>query len=394
MPDLHETQLHQQEMRQRIEQREKELDEALSNLQIVYADMKYRRSERDQTFVTFLDQHTEQIERVRQAIRDMHEIAEGQREGFVTTEMQPLLEVLQKIYDERATDWSVMFQRTIKEWVERFPRKNQQRPEFPHVGLLEYVSSDYVKRGELIAGVEEGDPVMEIHVRAAYKQPDTQLGPKELVDSFRQLANVIIREHPETVAIGGWSWLMDTPLAKRLGFRISDGGTSARRLGMSTWSQFIDRDGALAEARVKKLMETGEFPYVSKRGVMLVEEFLRRYVPDEYRNEPIVLKRTKQEWRDERSLVHDVGSRLVTEWDQLTSISSFLEEESAFSQLLERMNLKQDFIRLMQHLKDQRISLEAARQDEAVIVLFGRLTSAMEKDRFEEYTITIPKKDV
>jgi hypothetical protein len=118
-----------------------------------------------------------------------------------------------------------------------------------------------------------------------YENPEINIFSSK---SLEKLALKIVDEFPETKVIIGQSWLLDTPIAERIGFKIYRKKDSIGQ-GPSFWSQFINSKGQLDSKRVNKFLETGIPPYRVAIGFIKTEDFLRKYLPKE-RKGKILLK--------------------------------------------------------------------------------------------------------
>lgn len=177
-------------------------------------------------------------------------------------------------------------------------------------------------------GFSPMDHFLEVHIDEFYRSEAANLGPELIKKDFGKVAERIIDQEKETVAILGKSWLLDTPLASRLGFKIID-ETAIDQKDFSTWLQFIDRNGEIDQKRFQQFLKTGELPHESLRGYMLTEDFLRRYLPPERRGK-VALKEAKPERQEFwYRLQKDIRS-INSEWDEL------LQEKGGFEEFVEK----------------------------------------------------------
>lgn len=179
-------------------------------------------------------------------------------------------------------------------------------------GLINYdVNDGYkyrFKDSEIPVDIENKDTCIEIHFDPLFKKSlkDTNINIFSS-NSLGQLAIKIVDRFPETKAIIGESWLMDTPIAQRIGFKIYK-REKYNKLP-SFWSQFINSNGQVDNARVKQFLETGEAPYSVALGAIDTVEFLKKYLPKEYRGKIILREinpNIKEEWFESKKAVKSI----------------------------------------------------------------------------------------
>lgn len=164
-------------------------------------------------------------------------------------------------------------------------------------------------------GFSEFDHFIEIHVEDFYNTDQNSLGPELIKSDFGLVAEHIIDKEPEIVAVIGKSWLLDTPLASRLGFqRIEDNET--KQNNFSTWLQFIDKNGEIDSKRFNQFLKTEELPYKSVKAIMLVEDFLKKYLPENRRGK-VVLKEVNVDRKDFWFKLQSDAQSIKSEWDEL-----------------------------------------------------------------------------
>ena len=165
------------------------------------------------------------------------------------------------------------------ESVEKFVGEHGQ------VGIIKYNVIDDPKMTEVFfkAGViAENSVCIEIHFAPIFmqksKQENRRLAVLSIKSALKDLAALIKEKHPEAEAVIGESWLLDTSLAKKLGFTVLDNRSKPRSArGHGFWGQFIDENGNMREDKVQQLLETGTAEHDAKAGYILTEEFLKLY---------------------------------------------------------------------------------------------------------------------
>lgn len=173
-------------------------------------------------------------------------------------------------------------------------------------------------------GFSQFDHFIEIHVEDFYRTSEKNLGPELIKNDLAVLAEYIIDQEPQTAAVIGKSWLLDTPLADRLGFKkIESDGRNEKQNDFSTWLQFVDKNGQIDQKRFSEFSETGELPYKSTKAYMPIEEFLQRYLPENRRGK-IILKEVDNDRKDFWSkLQKEIGSVKADWYDLLKNNGDF-----------------------------------------------------------------------
>lgn len=182
-------------------------------------------------------------------------------------------------------------------------------------------------------GFKEKDSFVEFHVKDFYNTDEKNLGPGLIKNDLSIVAEYIVDVAPETRAVIGKSWLLDTPLADRLGFKRLEGDPIAQT-NDATWAQFIDKNGQIDKKRFNEFLDTGELKYKGVRGYIKTEDFLKRYLP-ENRKGKINLKEVNEDrvefWKNFDESINSVKIK----WAELIKSDSSFE---SFSENNEDLN--------------------------------------------------------
>ncbi len=187
---------------------------------------------------------------------------------------------LENVQEFKYDDWG---------WGRDGWEKNKQIIKFDKITNIKMETDEDMKFSKF-------DHFIEIHVTDFYKSEEKNLGIELIKKELGIIAENIIDKNPETVAVIGKSWILDTPLADKLGFRRVKNKTNKQN-DFSTWSQFINKDGQINQQRLDKFLKSGELPYKSVTAYIKTEEFLKRYLPNSRRGK-IILKEIDKEQRD------------------------------------------------------------------------------------------------
>jgi hypothetical protein len=201
-------------------------------------------------------------------------------------------------------------------------------------------------------GFSKFDHFIEVHVEDFYNSKQSNLGPELIKSDLKLIAEYIIDKKPETAAIIGRSWLLNTPLASRLGFKpIEDNKT--KQNDFSTWLQFIDKNGEINQKRFNQFLKTEELPYKSVKAYILTEDFLKRYLPESRKGRLILKKRSGDREGFWYKLQNDAQS-LKLEWDNLLKnnddFDSFIKNNELLNEILNFLG-QQDKISYVGFLK-------------------------------------------
>ncbi len=205
------------------------------------------------------------------------------------------------------------------------------------------------------------DKYLELHLRPLV---ELQYGKSEVnifsEDSLKQLALDIVDKYGEVKGIIGQSWILDTPIAERIGFKQLKKTIS---MTPSFWGQFQDAKGQLVKERINKLLETGKPPYMVVMGIIDVIDFLKKYLPNERKGE-VILKEKNEDF-DYKSFNDTNIKGNLMRWDDmsLSEVENYIESNKflkMFFETEEGKNSKDLFIKL----KKENIKLENLRSNQ------------------------------
>lgn len=196
-----------------------------------------------------------------------------------------ILSTIHQAYNSSPQTWISSISTIIKNVVEKLPEhrgilEENKRKESNQAGLLRYdVRSGFSELKEY--GISEEDKCILIHLDALYTQPSTKNDEVTFFssDSFKKLAEDILTTYPETKAIIAESWLIDSPIGKRIFSHIFPSPFEHFYHGDTFWGQFYNQHGELNQDRMKQFLETGKPPFTVKGGFLLKGEFLEKYLP-------------------------------------------------------------------------------------------------------------------
>jgi hypothetical protein len=253
------------------ESRERQLDRKLHELQLRFADRKWRQAVEDGG-PPFLDTLDGISTLVSDARADAY-LAHADDPDAAEAAWQETAKEVESLHDEGGPGWASKATALLERWT---VSASKPLDALEGIGFLKFG----LKTGEAgleSRGIGPDDPVLEIHVSEVFRHPETPFTLSSFKEIFGALAKRIAEEQPGVRAIVGQSWLFDHALAKRLGFTVVE-DADVPQDSLDVWLQFVDKDGKIDERRVKALFEKGKPPYQSKLGFMPIEEFNRRYL--------------------------------------------------------------------------------------------------------------------
>ncbi len=198
--------------------------------------------------------------------------------------------------------------------------------------------------------INESDVFIAIHLQGVFFQKDENIKNIFSSNSLQKLAIEIVDNYPEAKAILAKSWLMDTPIAKRIGFSIL--GKPSKRI---FWGQFLDSDGQINEARISQFLETGKPPYAEVDAFFKTEDFLRKYLPKERQGEINSLKKVKEGFEMQFQNENHAFQLFLSTFSKATEedVDNFFSSHKIFSGFSEAEEGK-GFIDLIKKLREKR----------------------------------------
>ena len=193
------------------------------------------------------------------------------------------------------------------------------------VGLIRYRhtklawSKFKIPEGELYALGETGESeCASIHFNPVFQQKYDKDGDSKNIFSSKSLemfAQRIATEDNKIRFILGRSWLIDTPIAQKVGFHPLKENRKAFDRGF--WNQFITQEGQLDKNRVEYLRTYGVPPYVVSDGYIHVEEFLKKHLPENMK-ENVVLKKENSAFENITKESQRVYAEIFSKWNDLS----------------------------------------------------------------------------
>ncbi len=191
------------------------------------------------------------------------------------------------------------------------------------------------------------------------------------------------------------SWLLDTPLASRLGFqRIEDNET--KQNNFSTWLQFIDKNGEIDSKRFNQFLKTEELPYKSVKAIMLVEDFLKKYLPENRRGK-VILKEVNVDRKDFWFKLQSDAQSIKSEWDELLkdngNFDVFINGNKSLNEVLNFLDIEDrwQYIRFLKIMYNSNITWSefSEHKDGNIEKIDKKINKIMKDDLYKDKEILI-----
>ncbi len=269
-------------------------------------------------------------------------------------------------WKQKAMDWLLEEKKKAKEYKILHPEntsENNQELSFDSgtIGNIRFFVDDVSEDSP--AEFQQYGSVMQLHLDPLY---ETKYGNNESIsfsESMSKIATSIVDRFPQVSVISGESWLLDTKLAKAIGFQNIKEESFAS--GPKFWWQFLNKDGTLNKEKVEQLLKTGIPPHKVVKGIIPVMDFLKKYLPADRRGEILLKERNPSfNWElfeKERAALR----KLYRNWDAInaTDYEIELNKNTYLASLLEEAGVKDLFVKHIYKLKEEGKTLADLEKD-------------------------------
>ncbi|KKP43557.1 MAG: hypothetical protein UR46_C0019G0005 [Parcubacteria group bacterium GW2011_GWA1_33_6] len=273
-----------------VEQHEKILKDRLLDIQLEYAIRLFEKKIPSpskainieiMTFEQIINEFTDLYEKIKEAYNQR--TGEQLDSDVNYQEFERVLdEVIINLHNEYVKDpvcWKQKIDELILLSINKLPEGGESfaKDKQSKAGILEYnVIKGLSDLGEFGIGPE--DECIKIHLDPFFKQEELAGGSNIFFRNYFQiLAHFFSKNHPNAKAIVAESWLLGSPIAKRIGFHTYPSLNENTFHGDTFWGQFLDQQGQIKEKKIREFLDTGKPPFVVKSGYILIGEFLKRY---------------------------------------------------------------------------------------------------------------------
>jgi hypothetical protein len=324
----------------KIEKHEKELENNLLEIQFQYVDNLF--SKKIEPFSD--DMKTENFREMLSLYTEIPSRIMKFRYGEVSEKELNLLKdkILDKVSDfyfNNKEHWVEEAEKLLNEETKKYEREERDYKRISGqfeealgvkekytAGLIGFEINTHFNKLLTGSGISEDDDCLQIHFEELYKQKKGDEKNLFSDNSLEKLAIKIIEEFPQTKAIVAQSWLMDTPIAKRIGFTVYNKDFDVADGGMF-WGQFIDNEGQIKKEEVLKFLETGQPKYKIAAAAIKVEDFLKKYLPEDRKGKIKLKGEISEEAKKFKNDVEKISKELKEKW-----------ETSSFEDILKMFN--------------------------------------------------------
>lgn len=238
--------------------------------------------------------------------------------------------------------------------------------------------------------------LIEVHIDDFYSSGNNALGFELIKSDLSKIAERIIDFTPEVSAVVGRSWLLDSPLSKKIGFQVLENDEDFPPNDFSTWLQFIDKDGNISQKRLEDFIKNKKIPYKSIVAYIPVEDFLKRYLPEDRRGK-IALKKINKERLILYEKIKTDSSKIKVNWNELIEkeidFGIFFEEATALKFLLDFLDGKdkKKYLDFLKNMFSHKIEWENFNKykDEEIEKIDKKIEKLVSDYLFEDYEVLI-----
>lgn len=205
-------------------------------------------------------------------------------------------------------------------------------------------------------GINKGDVCISIHFKDLINQKneDNTINNIFSGNSLSKLAVEIVDKYPQTKAILVQSWIVGSPIGKRIGFtevkKINDVVQDTR-----FWGQFINDKGQINKERMQKFLNSGIPDYYITDGFIKTEDFLKKYLPEDKRGKIKLLDYSQEsiKFNDE---VDKIFKEIKENFDSMSYIEivSLIRTNQQLDQYLNTEKGK-EYLKMFKYMKDSGI---------------------------------------
>jgi len=333
-----------------IEKHEEELDKRLQAIQLSFADRKFSEEKKLNPELNFSGTVSKYTSIKKHAELTYQTFHAGSKEGFENFWL-PIAEEINKIYEEKTDDWQEKVADLMVDKIKSLGLviADHSAEKENRTGIIKYNLDKGTQDFEKF-GIGTLEPYVEIHFDEAYRQKGDARS-LNLKKSLEELARKIVEKHPEAKYIVGRSWILDHKIADRMGFKIVEKTDSLDHF--STWWQLMDKNGQIDQRRLERFAKEGKLHFQVALGIIAVEDFLNRYLPDEMRGK-VKLKEMKKEDSENLALYYAKADEFRKSFGQMSKaeISEYFKNIPYLGEHFETGEVR-DLISLLCEIKDK-----------------------------------------
>lgn len=263
---------------------------------------------------------------------------------------------ISEVYKNNKNHWKEEALKIINDSINGLGEKKRgyQKNEEKRSGLINF--NLHKAEGLSEFGFGKNDDFISIHFKELHEQKNDNESIKNIFsgDSLSNLASSIVKDYPQVKAIVAKSWLIDSPIGKRIGFTVTKRYEKVTN-NNGFWGQFISEKGELNKEKMKRFIETGKAEFYPAKGFIKTEDFLKKYLPKKERGIVNLKGKTKEAVKFEKEF-NIITEKVKSNWINI-SFNEILEILNSNSDLSDYFKTKdgEDFLIMMRAFKDSGI---------------------------------------
>lgn len=201
-------------------------------------------------------------------------------------------------------------------------------------------------------GINKGDSCISIHFKDLVDQKNKDDSVSNIFsnESLSALAVQIVEKFPETKAIIAHSWIVGSPIGKRMKFTV----VKEHKEVVSDsrfWGQFVDDKGKIKEDMIQEFLRTGIPKYLITDGFIKTEDFLAAHLPNDKRGKIKLLDYSKESIdfnNDIDKILGEIDHNLDLSYNDTVKIA---RTNTLLSQYLDTKK-GEEFLKMIKYMKE------------------------------------------
>lgn len=222
-------------------------------------------------------------------------------------------------------------------------------------GLIHYNLIDDVAGLEKFK-IDKTNKCISIHFKNLSKQKGEDESITNIFSgkSLSGLAVDILDKYPFVDGVVAHSWLVSSPIGKRIGFEVLKEDKQIYP-DDRFWGQFVNDKGEISKERIQKFLNTGIPDYYPNEGFISIEEFFKRYLPNDKKG-VVHLKQITEESMKFKEDVARIAKEMDKNWEQfsLEGIISLINSNPLLASYFKTQN-GQEYIGMIKVMKESGI---------------------------------------
>jgi hypothetical protein len=383
-----------------VQDHERELRLRIIQIQLAFLEQQLKDdSNKEKKYIDLFQEITKLLGklswiRLNFEIKDINSLAKSDRDSMDKKYRGEIREDIKKIGEETSgNDRINAVYNYVKSAIEKYPEPEEK--EENKAGLIRFHSGKVWEKVK-IEDLSGGDDLIHIHLNPAFTE-NKDVKPNDIKEWLSQIAKAIVEKYPETRAVMGTSWLFSHPIMKRLGFKILPPDNDASRYGSIFWDQLTDKNGQIDLNRLNFFQTHGKMPFEAASGYILVEDFLKKYLPNDMAQE-ITLKKLNPEIQKRNSDIRrQMQEDLKNNWqiaiDEQKPADFLMEKIPGFVEVAKSLGLEGEIRSFFEECIRKRIPGVDVDSNNDLMLKYRdtieKIKAKIEEGSYEEYKISL-----